>query len=197
LDSQSAFNIIRFLKKLAAAGQAILCTIHQPNTTLFESFDCLLLLDHGGRCVYFGEIGEDAGVLLDYFRRRGVEFPVDANPAEAMLDAIGAGQASRIGNRDWADIFAESPEFTNIKEQISQMKSARLRKVGGHVEADAKEFATPLMHQLKIVQKRANLSLWRSPNYGFTRLFNHVALALPIGLCFVNLDDSRASLQYR
>jgi ATP-binding cassette, subfamily G (WHITE), member 2, SNQ2 len=29
LDSQSAFNIVRFLRKLAAAGQAILCTIHQ------------------------------------------------------------------------------------------------------------------------------------------------------------------------
>jgi ATP-binding cassette subfamily G (WHITE) protein 2 (SNQ2) len=29
LDGQSAYNIVRFLKKLAAAGQAILCTIHQ------------------------------------------------------------------------------------------------------------------------------------------------------------------------
>ena len=185
------------MKKLAAAGQAILCTIHQPNTVLFESFDRLLLLEHGGRCAYFGEIGEDAGVLLDYFRRHGAEFPVDANPAEEILDAIGAGQAPRVGNRDWADIFAESPEFTNVKEQISRMKSARLGSVGGYVEADAKEFATPFMHQLRIVQKRANLSLWRSPNYGFTRLFNHLALSLPIGLCFINLDDSRASLQYR
>jgi ATP-binding cassette, subfamily G (WHITE), member 2, SNQ2 len=60
LDSQSAFNIIRFLKKLAAAGQAILCTIHQPNAALFESFDRLLLLQRGGKCVYFGDIGQNA-----------------------------------------------------------------------------------------------------------------------------------------
>ena len=60
LDSQSAFNIVRFLKKLAAAGQAILCTIHQPNAALFENFDRLLLLQQGGRCVYFGEIGKGA-----------------------------------------------------------------------------------------------------------------------------------------
>ena len=32
LDSQSAFNIVDFLRKLAGARQAILCTIHQPNT---------------------------------------------------------------------------------------------------------------------------------------------------------------------
>lgn len=30
LDSGAAFNIVRFLRKLADAGQAILCTIHQP-----------------------------------------------------------------------------------------------------------------------------------------------------------------------
>lgn len=31
LDGQSAYNVVRFLRKLAAAGQAILVTIHQPN----------------------------------------------------------------------------------------------------------------------------------------------------------------------
>lgn len=45
LDGQSAFNIVRFLRKLAAAGQAILCTIHQPNAMLFENFGALLWLD--------------------------------------------------------------------------------------------------------------------------------------------------------
>jgi ABC-type multidrug transport system permease subunit len=53
------------------------------------------------------------------------------------------------------------------------------------------------MHQLKIVQARTNLSFWRSPNYGFTRLFNHVIIALLTGLAYLNLDDSRSSLQYR
>jgi len=82
LDSQSAFNIVRFLKKLASAGQAVLCTIHQPNAILFESFDRLVLLQQGGQCVYFGDIGKDAVILLDYFRRYGADCPLDANPAE-------------------------------------------------------------------------------------------------------------------
>jgi ATP-binding cassette subfamily G (WHITE) protein 2 (SNQ2) len=197
LDSQAAFNTVRFLRKLAAAGQAILCTIHQPNAALFENFDRLLLLQRGGRCVYFGDIGKDASVLLEYFAKHGAYCPDDANPAEWMLDAIGAGQAPRIGNRDWADIFAESPELANIKETISRMKAQRLEEVGGQPSVDDKEFATPLLHQLKIVQKRTHLAFWRSPNYGFTRLFNHVAIALLTGLQYLNLDDSRASLQYR
>lgn len=79
LDSQSAFNIVRFLRKLAKAGQAILCTIHQPNASLFENFDRLLLLQRGGNCVYFGDIGKDAEVLLNYFHKHGAHCPPTAN----------------------------------------------------------------------------------------------------------------------
>lgn len=197
LDSQSAFNIVRFLRKLAAAGQAILCTIHQPNSALFENFDRLLLLQRGGQCVYFGDIGKDAYVLLEYFRCHGAHCPTDANPAEWMLDAIGAGQAPRIGNKDWADIWRESEEFAQTKEDIVRMKQHRMQEVGSNPPAEQKEYATPLWHQIKAVNKRNQLAFWRTPNYGFTRLFNHVIIALLTGLAYLQLDSSRASLQYR
>lgn len=88
LDGQSAYNLIRFLKKLAAAGQSILCTIHQPNALLFENFDRLLLLKSGGRTVYFGDIGKDSSAIRAYFARNGAHCPENANPAEFMLEAV-------------------------------------------------------------------------------------------------------------
>jgi ATP-binding cassette subfamily G (WHITE) protein 2 (SNQ2) len=197
LDSQSAFNIVRFLRKLAAAGQAILCTIHQPNSALFENFDRLLLLQRGGQCVYFGDIGKDAHVLLDYFHRHGADCPPNANPAEWMLDAIGAGQAARIGKRDWADVWNDSEELAQVKETILHMKEQRITEVGNAEPVPQKEYATPLWNQIKLVNRRMNLSFWRTPNYGFTRLFNHVIIALLTGLMYLQLDDSRSSLQYR
>ncbi|PGH12949.1 hypothetical protein AJ79_03922 [Helicocarpus griseus UAMH5409] len=197
LDSQSAFNIVRFLRKLAAAGQAILCTIHQPNSALFENFDRLLLLQRGGQCVYFGDIGKDAEVLLDYFRRNGADCPPNANPAEWMLDAIGAGQSPRIGNKDWGEIWRDSPELVKTKEDITLKKTQRMQSIQSTTAEVEKEYATPLWHQIKVVFKRTNISFWRSPNYGFTRLFSHMALALITGLAFLQLDDSRSSLQYR
>ncbi|KAI8153041.1 ABC transporter G family member 11 [Colletotrichum sp. SAR 10_70] len=197
LDSQSAFNIVRFLKKLAAAGQAILCTIHQPNAALFENFDRLLLLQRGGRTVYFGDIGQDAVVLRDYLKRHGAVAKPTDNVAEYMLEAIGAGSAPRVGNRDWADIWDDSAELANVKDTISQLKEQRMA-AGRTVSADLeKEYASPQMHQLKVVVRRMNLSFWRSPNYLFTRLFNHVIVALITGLTYLNLDDSRSSLQYK
>ncbi|KAI0004345.1 ABC-2 type transporter-domain-containing protein [Xylariaceae sp. FL0662B] len=195
LDSQSAFNIVRFLKKLAAAGQAILCTIHQPNAALFENFDRLLLLQRGGRCVYFGDIGSDAHVLRDYLARHGAVAGPSDNIAEFMLEAIGAGSNPRVGNRDWADIWSDSPELANVKDKISQFKESRKEAVS-HIDLSMqREYASPLLHQLHVVIKRTNLAYWRSPNYLFTRIFNHIAIAVLTGLTYLQLDDSRSSLQ--
>ncbi|KAL2760027.1 hypothetical protein ACRALDRAFT_1038837 [Sodiomyces alcalophilus JCM 7366] len=197
LDSQSAYNIVRFLKKLAAAGQAILCTIHQPNASLFENFDRLLLLQRGGRTVYFGDIGPDASVLRGYLKQHGAEAKPTDNVAEFMLEAIGAGSTPRIGSRDWADIWDESPELAKVKETISQIKEQRSAAVESVDPSLEKEYASPVLHQLKVVVARMNRSYWRSPNYLFTRLFNHVVVALITGLTYLNLDSSRISLQYK
>ena len=147
--------------------------------------------------IYVGDIGKDAHVLIDYFHQYGAHCPSDANPAEWMLDAIGAGQANRIGDKDWGEIWRDSDELANTKEEITRIKAERSADVGSRPKLEAQEFATPLWHQIKVVQKRTHMSFWRSPNYGFTRLFNHVAIALLTGLMFLQLDNSREALQYR
>jgi energy-coupling factor transporter ATP-binding protein EcfA2 len=86
LDAQGAWNIVRFLRKLADQGQAILCTIHQPSSLLFESFDRLLLLETGGETVYFGDIGPDSKFIREYLARHGATCPPNVNPAEFMLE---------------------------------------------------------------------------------------------------------------
>jgi ATP-binding cassette subfamily G (WHITE) protein 2 (SNQ2) len=122
----SAWNLVRFLRKLADQGQAILCTIHQPSSLLFESFDRLLLLEKGGETVYFGEIGRDSGVIREYFGRYGAHCPSNVNPAEYMLEAIGAGVTPRVGSRDWKDIWSESPEFVKVNDEIATIKKTAL-----------------------------------------------------------------------
>jgi ABC-type multidrug transport system ATPase subunit len=84
LDGQSSFLIVQFLRKLTAAGQAVLCTIHQPSASLFAQFDNLLLLKKGGKTVYFGAIDD----LSAYFSDKGVELPKDVNPAERLISFL-------------------------------------------------------------------------------------------------------------
>ncbi|KAG9089211.1 hypothetical protein FS749_001533 [Ceratobasidium sp. UAMH 11750] len=197
LDGQSAYNIVRFLKKLAAGGQAILCTIHQPNALLFEQFDNLLLLQRGGECVYFGPIGKDSQHLVKYLGDRGAACPPDANPAEYVLEAIGAGSRERVGPTDWAELWRQSEEFARVKQEIAHIKEEAAKQPP---EVDPKandEYATPFMHQLKVVSERTLTAFWRQPDYGFTRLFSHGAIALLTSLTFLQLGNSTQELQYR
>lgn len=86
LDSLAAFNIVRFLRRLANAGQAVLCTIHQPSAVLFENFDELLLLKSGGSVVYNGPLGNDSRTLIDYFEHNGGrKCSPHENPAEVCI----------------------------------------------------------------------------------------------------------------
>lgn len=196
LDSQSAWNLVRFLRKLADNGQAILCTIHQPSSLLFESFDRLLLLERGGETVYFGDIGSDSHVIREYFARNGAVCPSNMNPAEYMLEAIGAGVSPRIGPRDWKDIWLDSPECAQAREEIRIMKEKALAKP----QVDKKKmstYATPFLFQLKTVVSRNNTALWRSPDYVFTRLFVHLFISLFASLSLLQLGHSVRDLQYR
>ncbi|KAJ3509385.1 hypothetical protein NLJ89_g5251 [Agrocybe chaxingu] len=196
LDAQSAWNLVRFLRKLADQGQAILCTIHQPSSLLFESFDRLLLLQRGGETVYFGDIGQDSSVIRDYFARHGAVCPPNVNPAEFMLEAIGAGITPRIGDRDWKDIWLDSAECQQVKEEIATIKKEALARP----EEDRKTlstYATPFWYQLKCVVQRNNTALWRSPDYIFSRLFVSTFISFFVSLSFIQLGTSVRDLQFR
>ena len=123
---------------MADQGQAILCTIHQPSALLFESFDRLLLLERGGETVYFGDIGQDSSLIREYFARYGATCPSNVNPAEYMLEAIGAGITPRVGPRDWKDIWHDSPEYQKVVQEIADITATGLAKP----ETDQRELST-------------------------------------------------------
>lgn len=197
LDGQSAFNIVRFLRKLAAAGQAILCTIHQPNAVLFENFDRLLLLQRGGECVYFGGVGKDSNVLVDYLERNGAPVPDEANPAEFMLEAIGAGSRKRMGGGDWHEKWLNSPEFAETKNEITQLNAVAMETPDDKTPDQLREYSTSFWFQFKMILRRDTIKMWRDADYQYTRLFSHMAIALVTSLTFLQLGNNARDLQYR
>ncbi|KAL9110908.1 MAG: hypothetical protein Q9227_004523 [Pyrenula ochraceoflavens] len=197
LDSGAAFNIVRFLRKLADAGQAILCTIHQPSSVLFEHFDELLLLKTGGRVVYHGPLGHDSQSLIDYFDRNGAKTcPPDANPAEYMLEAIGAGNPDYKGP-DWADIWASSSEHEKRSEEIQEMIRTRSTTTPSKSLQDDREFAMPLSTQVSSVIKRDFTSYYRNPEYISGKIILHIFTGLFNMLTFLNLGNSSIDMQSR
>lgn len=195
LDSQSSWAIIQLLRKLALAGQSILCTIHQPSATLFECFDRLLLLKKGGKTVYFGDIGEHSRELLDYFENNGARpcHPLE-NPAEYILEAIGAGATASV-DKDWAEVWNNSQKCKNVTEAILEMREVLSKKPTSSDPALLKTFAVPYTQQFKWVLWRTFLQLWRDPLYFFSKMFLMVISGIFVGFAFWNLPGTVAGMQ--
>lgn len=193
LDGQAAFNTVRFLRKLAAAGQAILVTIHQPSAQLFAQFDKLLLLTTGGRTVYFGDIGDNADTIKGYLDRNGAPCPPEANPAEHMIEVVTA-TAAGSDSKDWNQIWLESGEHEHLSSEIDAMVS-HAASIPTTVNDDGNEFAASIWTQLKLVTQRMNVSLYRNTEYVMNKLAMHVLLALLNGFTFWMIGDSLNDLQ--
>ncbi|PYI28297.1 putative ABC multidrug transporter [Aspergillus indologenus CBS 114.80] len=201
LDSQSSWAICSFLRKLADAGQAILCTIHQPSAILFQQFDQLLFLARGGKTVYFGPIGENSRTLLDYFEANGAPRPCDdeENPAEYMLEIVNA--VSNRHGEDWFEVWKRSPEAAAVQAELHRIHgAASSTQAGGLSEADADpreqaEFAMPLTKQLPIVMRRVFEQYWRTPMYIVAKMLLGICSGLFIGFGFFRADSSTQGLQ--
>jgi ABC-type multidrug transport system ATPase subunit len=90
LDAAAASSIMAFLKETAARTHiAVVCTIHQPSTSVFDGFDSVCFLT-GGRMAYL----DKASALPGYLASVGKPLPANANPADFMLDLI---------NKDFSD----------------------------------------------------------------------------------------------
>jgi len=114
LDSSTALSVCSFLKDIAdKAICTVVCTIHQPQTKIFNLFDNLILMKNGG-IVYQG--GSRKSLL--FFEAAGFPCPSDVNPADHLLDILttqleNEGQVRVPDNQVVIDIQqgSEKPEF--------------------------------------------------------------------------------------
>ncbi|KAG1471509.1 hypothetical protein G6F56_002082 [Rhizopus delemar] len=190
LDAQSSYNIIRFIRKLADAGWPVLCTIHQPSSILFEHFDHLLLLVRGGRTAYYGEIGKDARTMIEYFESNGgPKCSPDANPAEYILEVVGAGTAGKV-TQDWAEVWSNSPEAQGLEDELAGIDASAVAKP----TRVAHTYSVPFLTQFRLVFGRMSLAYWRSPDYNVGRFVNIAFTSLLSGFTFWKLGYSSSDM---
>ncbi|ODO07726.1 hypothetical protein I350_03300 [Cryptococcus amylolentus CBS 6273] len=189
LDGQSSYLIVSFLRKLAVAGQAVLCTIHQPSASLFARFDQLLLLRGGGQTVYFGAVDQ----LSDYFEKHGISIPANVNPAERMIEIV-SGDISK--GHDWHKTWLDSEECRARAEELDDLIDTG-SKLASAVEGDEFEYASTKGAQLRLVTKRASVQLWRNTEYVMNKVTLHISAALINGFSFWKLGDDYADIKNR
>jgi ABC-type multidrug transport system permease subunit len=171
---------------------------------LFQRFDRLLFLQAGGRTVYFGEVGQNSQILIDYFvRNGGPPCPPAANPAEWMLDVIGAAPGSHT-SINWFETWHKSPEYARVQEHLAELKHERPQQTNlfrtassqkREDKASYREFAAPFRVQLCEVQVRVFQQIWRSPTYIYSKTALCVLSALFVGFSLFHTPNTIQGLQ--
>ncbi|KAI0204830.1 ABC-2 type transporter-domain-containing protein [Astrocystis sublimbata] len=201
LDSQSAFSIVSFLKKLARAGQAIVCTIHQPSSVLIQQFDMVLALNPGGNTFYFGPIGENGKDVIEYFSKRGAKPPPGKNVAEFILETAARPHKLENGRKiDWNEEWRNSEQAEKVLEEIDGLK--RIRSAATHPQSSTnkeayREFAASTWTQTVELTKRMFRQYWRDPSYLYGKFFASVIIGIFNGFTFWKLGFSVADMQNR
>ncbi|PYH96381.1 hypothetical protein BO71DRAFT_471956 [Aspergillus ellipticus CBS 707.79] len=199
LDSQSSWTICSLLRRLADHGQAVLATIHQPSALLFQTFDRLLFLARGGKTVYFGDIGEQSRLLLNYFERNGARRCGDMeNPAEYILETVAGDDAAET--RDWARVWNESPEYQEVHAEVDRLQFQDDEEEPPEPQAqddedNQGEFAMPLSSQLYHVLRRVFQQYYRQPEYVFAKFALGIMAGLFIGFSFYKANNTQQGFQ--
>ncbi|OJD16727.1 hypothetical protein AJ78_03153 [Emergomyces pasteurianus Ep9510] len=197
LDSQAAFSIVRFLKKLSQAGQAIICTIHQPSSLLIQQFDTILALNPGGNTFYFGPVGENGSAVVDYFAERGAICPPKKNVAEFILET-GAKASWRKGKRmDWSEEWRNSKELLQLQSEVKQIEAQRRELPLLETASSQYEYAAPITLQCWMLTKRLFVNYWRDSSYLYGKLFISVILGIFNGFTFWKLGNTISDMQNR
>jgi hypothetical protein len=146
--------------------------------------------------VYFGEIGENSKTLTGYFEKYGAHpCPPDANPAEWMLEVIGAARGSK-SVQDWPEVWKTSKERLLIRQEFDQMVS-ELSKIQDANDSTAgyELFAMPFSTQLWECFKRVWMQYWRTPTYIYSKLALVTICSLFIGFTFYKAQNDLQGLQ--
>jgi ABC-type multidrug transport system ATPase subunit/ABC-type multidrug transport system permease subunit len=199
LDARAAAVLVRVLRRVAATGRTVVCTIHQPSAEVFLHFDDLLLLT-AGRTAYFGPVGFQGAAVLPHFEAlAGRSLPPLTNPitfVQAVLHDVSAADA--------ADAFARSEQAARNAAQVRALLSQADAAAGAAGAPSAAAAAVAAARrpvpkprpsrsfgaQFALALERAFLDLARNRNMQLSRLAVVVFQGLLLGLLFLRVEFS-------
>jgi ABC-type multidrug transport system ATPase subunit len=221
LDSFQALNVIQALKALVTSGRVVICSIHQPRSSIYNEFDKLCLLSEG-RMVYYGQSGAAA---VDYFRCAGFSCPSHFNPADYFMDTCSLDTRSEEQESAskqrletlWGKHSNDKPGGSGVTITLNEYMTGVDHKLDGgnplplaDVEAgldskannDAntvkrKVYNTSWFQQFKLLLARSWRSIVRNKIGLMIRLVSNVVLSLILAAIYSETGGGQKSIQDR
>ncbi|CAK9798574.1 Protein scarlet [Anthophora quadrimaculata] len=186
-DSHSANCLVFQLKSFAAKGRTVLCTIHQPSSAIFNSFNRIILIAEG-RVAFAGPI-DDA---VEFFASQGYDCPRNYNPADFLITVVAMNSKSENNEKiaeKLCDAFSNSETSREIDRMFEKQLQTRhslnpISKLHPHAEFVTKK-ELRYFSRLYWLIYRDFLQVMRDPSIQVIRIFQKVIVAIIAGLCFV------------
>lgn len=139
-------------------------------------FDRLILLSDAGEMVYFGDIGQEARTVINYFESMGAAKcgPGD-NPAEWMMRTIKTSPDEKSGHptqMTWPEEWTKSVQNQQVTRQLEEMGKpcTQVEEKPAMPGARQPEYAASLARQSLAVSKRMFQNYWRDPTYLYSKM---------------------------
>lgn len=195
LDSFQAQRVMQTLKDLAGEGKTVVCSIHQPSSSIFEMFDDLLLLSEGCK-VYSGPAAD----ATKYFEGLGHPCPQNYNPAEFFSDLISVDPSN-----------PETELQTRLRiKQLAEAARQKAQEDGGDGDAEEaddllgtrpteadNESPCSWRKQFLLLLGRSWRQATRDKATNFARAGTNVSSALIFGSIFWRMGRKQTSVQDR
>ncbi|CAM9561741.1 unnamed protein product [Phaeothamnion confervicola] len=179
------------LKELASVRNiAIVCSIHQPSTQVFQGFDKVMLLTMG-RTAFFGKAAD----ALPHFARLGRKCVGNYNPADFLLEITNSDFSDAAVVSALVDAWAPSELGRGLAAAVEGPGLARQdsmpprRPWGVAVRA--------FFVQLSTLAARVALNYRRDPAAYIIRAFLYLFMSLFLGSVYYRVENTQADVYNR
>ncbi len=181
LSSGDSENVMDLLRELSLKGKLVFIVIHQPSSEIYKMFDNIMLMDVGGRMIYYGNPVE----AVMYFKKMDAQINSDVgecptcgnvnpelifNIIEArVVDEFGKYTGKRkVSPEKWEEYFHRNISIEEKKKEEESMPKAL--KIPGWVKQlrvyTARDFFSKISNKQYII-----LNLLIAPLLGFILAF--------------------------
>lgn len=113
-----AEQIIDILKTLTTQGKVVILTIHQPNSWVFRKFDNVLLMDTGGRQVFYGTPMQsfdyfDSELKQIEYRKEEIKLKKQLHNSDYMYEVISYPEYTR----DHSPVYEQVNKLLQVKRK--------------------------------------------------------------------------------
>ena len=181
LDSVTAFSLTKTLAELSKSGQCtVICTLHQPQSKIFDLFDDIMLLK-AGRVVFYGPT-KDA---IQFYSDAGFPVPPMTNPADHFLDVITPSHHDNNKDDDALMGIYQPEQLDN--------ESIERKRLEGYSQLDIHRRASWL-HQFAVLLRRTWINCSRDYGIILTLLLQNIIIAFLIGGVFFQIGNGQESV---